>query len=93
MPRLIPLGRTRKAAAAGGRAAGGRKGGGAGAAAGRRSGTGFGVPAFAHPLVAPAEWDELARPGAPLDWAAFDVSARPGHPPGPALRAGAGPRP
>ncbi len=78
MPRLIPLGRTRKAAAAGGRAAGGRKGGGAGAAAGRRSGTGFGVPAFAHPLVAPAEWAELARPGAPLDWAAFDVSAGPG---------------
>ncbi|MBY8876974.1 spherulation-specific family 4 protein [Actinacidiphila acidipaludis] len=40
--------------------------------------TGFGVPAFAHPLVAPAEWAELARPGTPLDWVAFDVSRGPG---------------
>jgi hypothetical protein len=40
--------------------------------------TGFGVPAFAHPLVAPAEWAELARPGAPLHWAAFDVARGPG---------------
>lgn len=40
--------------------------------------TGFGVPLFAHPLVAPAEWAELARPGAPVDWAAFDVSSGPG---------------
>jgi hypothetical protein len=36
------------------------------------------VPAFAHPLVAPAEWAELARPGAPLHWAAFDVRRGPG---------------
>jgi hypothetical protein len=36
------------------------------------------VPAFAHPLVAPAEWAELARPGAPLHWAAFDVARGPG---------------
>jgi len=40
--------------------------------------TGFGVPAFAHPLVAPAEWAELARPGTPLDWVAFDVARGPG---------------
>ncbi|WP_335977410.1 spherulation-specific family 4 protein [Streptomyces sp. CA2R106] len=50
-------------------------GGGRGAEAVR---TGFGVPLFAHPLVAPAEWAELARPGAPVDWAAFDVSSGPG---------------
>ncbi|WP_328915941.1 MULTISPECIES: spherulation-specific family 4 protein [unclassified Streptomyces] len=45
--------------------------------------TGFGVPAFAHPLVAPAEWAELARPGAPLDWVAFDVARGPGARPDP----------
>lgn len=45
----------------------------------RRPGAmGFGVPAYAHPLVAPAEWAELARPGAPLHWAAFDVARGPG---------------
>jgi hypothetical protein len=49
----------------------------------RRDGTGFGVPAFAHPLVAPAEWAELARPGAPLRWAAFDVARGPGSRPDP----------
>jgi hypothetical protein len=43
-----------------------------------RDRTGLGVPAFAHPLVAPAEWAELARPGAPLHWAAFDVRRGPG---------------
>lgn len=48
--------------------------------------TGFGVPAFAHPLVAPAEWAELARPGAPLDWVAFDVSRGPGSRPDPLYR-------
>ncbi|WP_093783601.1 spherulation-specific family 4 protein [Actinacidiphila guanduensis] len=42
------------------------------------AGARFGVPLFAHPLVAPAEWAELARPGAPLDWVAFDVSGGPG---------------
>lgn len=45
--------------------------------------TGFGVPVFAHPLVAPAEWAELARPGAPLHWAAFDVARGPGSRPDP----------
>ncbi|WP_327288876.1 spherulation-specific family 4 protein [Streptomyces sp. NBC_01198] len=49
----------------------------------RGDGTGFGVPAFAHPLVAPAEWAELARPGTPLHWAAFDVARGPGSRPDP----------
>lgn len=48
-----------------------------------RDGMGFGVPAFAHPLVAPTEWAELARPGAPLHWAAFDVARGPGTRPDP----------
>lgn len=26
---------------------------------------GLGVPGYAHPLVAPAEWGELTRPGPP----------------------------
>jgi hypothetical protein len=99
MSRLIPSGRTRHAdpvaRQAGGRGAGGRtddqRGAGAGAGAGAGEGvgagtgfdTGFGVPAFAHPLVAPGEWAELARPGAPLDWVAFDVSGGPGSRPDP----------
>ncbi|SEF83921.1 Spherulation-specific family 4 [Actinacidiphila yanglinensis] len=58
-----------------GRAGAGRSGAGSPVPGAR---TGFGVPLFAHPLVAPAEWAELARPGAPVDWAAFDVSAGPG---------------
>ncbi|MFJ5609485.1 spherulation-specific family 4 protein [Streptomyces sp. NPDC093221] len=48
-----------------------------------RDAMGFGVPAFAHPLVAPTEWAELARPGAPLHWAAFDVARGPGTRPDP----------
>lgn len=39
---------------------------------------GFGVPANAHPLVAPAEWGELARPGAPVHWVVLNVSGGPG---------------
>ncbi len=49
----------------------------------RPAGTGLGVPAFAHPLVAAAEWAELARPGTPLDWVAFDVRRGPGTRPDP----------
>jgi hypothetical protein len=41
------------------------------------------VPLFAHPLVAPAEWAELARPGAPVDWTVLDVSAGSGSRPDP----------
>lgn len=48
------------------------------AAQGRAATTGLAVPGLAHPLIAPAEWAELARPGAPLHWAAFDVSRGPG---------------
>ncbi|MFG1809358.1 spherulation-specific family 4 protein [Streptomyces sp. NPDC049040] len=44
----------------------------------RRDGTGLGMPALPHPLTAPAEWAEIARPGTPLHWAAFDVSGGPG---------------
>lgn len=47
-------------------------------ALGRSDRLGFGVPAHAHPLVAPAEWAELARPGAPLHWVALNVSRGPG---------------
>ncbi|WP_328873707.1 spherulation-specific family 4 protein [Streptomyces sp. NBC_00287] len=45
--------------------------------------TGLGVPGFAHPLVAPAEWAELVRPGTPLHWAALDVADGPGSRPDP----------
>ncbi|MGV9554421.1 spherulation-specific family 4 protein [Streptomyces sp. NPDC003522] len=45
--------------------------------------TGLGVPGFAHPLVAPAEWGELARPGRPLHWVVLDVADGPGVRPDP----------
>lgn len=45
---------------------------------GRCDGLGFGVPAYAHPLVAPTEWAELARPEAPLHWVVVNVSRGPG---------------
>lgn len=38
-----------------------RPGTGTGTDAGAR--TGFGVPGLAHPLLAPAEWNALTRPG------------------------------
>jgi hypothetical protein len=44
---------------------------------------GFGVPAYAHPLLAPHEWAELARPGTPLHWVALNVSRGPGSRPDP----------
>ncbi|MGX1272212.1 spherulation-specific family 4 protein [Streptomyces phaeoluteigriseus] len=44
---------------------------------------GFGVPGFAHPLVAPAEWGELARPGRPLHWVVLNVADGPGVRPDP----------
>lgn len=49
----------------------------------RGAGTGLGVPAFAHPLMAPAEWAAIARPGTPLHWVAFDVARGPGSRPDP----------
>jgi hypothetical protein len=39
---------------------------------------GFGVPAYAHPLLAAQEWAELARPGTPLHWVALNVARGPG---------------
>ncbi|CAM5719558.1 Spherulation-specific family 4 OS=Streptomyces glaucescens OX=1907 GN=SGLAU_01480 PE=4 SV=1 [Streptomyces glaucescens] len=45
--------------------------------------TGLGVPGYAHPLLAPAEWGELARPGTPVHWAVLDVAHGPGTRPDP----------
>ncbi|MEV4681679.1 spherulation-specific family 4 protein [Streptomyces kurssanovii] len=44
---------------------------------------GFGVPGYAHPLLAPAEWAELTRPGTPLHWVVLNVAAGPGDRPDP----------
>jgi hypothetical protein len=44
---------------------------------------GFGIPGFAHPLVAPVEWSELARPGAPVKWVVLNVAEGPGERPDP----------
>jgi hypothetical protein len=46
-------------------------------------GLGFGVPGYAHPLVAPLEWDELTRPGTPLHWVVLNVDNGPGERPDP----------
>ncbi|HZF87702.1 spherulation-specific family 4 protein [Streptomyces sp.] len=45
--------------------------------------TGLGVPGYAHPLLAPAEWGELARPGTPVHWAVLNVAQGPGSRPDP----------
>ncbi|MFB7506992.1 spherulation-specific family 4 protein [Streptomyces broussonetiae] len=45
--------------------------------------TALGVPGYAHPLVAPAQWGELTRPGIPLDWVVLNVAAGPGTRPDP----------
>jgi hypothetical protein len=45
--------------------------------------TGLGIPGYAHPLVAPAEWGELARPGTPLHWVVLNVADGPGTRPDP----------
>ncbi|MER5433030.1 spherulation-specific family 4 protein [Streptomyces sp. NPDC002588] len=43
--------------------------------------TGLGVPGIAHPLLAAAEWGDLARPGPPLHWVVLNVADGPGvHP-------------
>ncbi|MFJ4710771.1 spherulation-specific family 4 protein [Streptomyces sp. NPDC088785] len=44
---------------------------------------GFGIPGFAHPLVAPAEWAELTRPATPLHWVVLNVARGPGSRPDP----------
>ncbi|MFG2312587.1 spherulation-specific family 4 protein [Streptomyces sp. NPDC048566] len=48
-----------------------------------RSGVGVGVPGYAHPLVAPLEWDGLTRPGTPLHWVVLNVDNGPGARPDP----------
>ncbi|MFR9799689.1 spherulation-specific family 4 protein [Streptomyces sp. MS06] len=45
--------------------------------------TGVGVPGLAHPLLAPAEWGALTRPGTPLHWVVLDVADGPGVRPDP----------
>ncbi|MEU1405822.1 spherulation-specific family 4 protein [Streptomyces sp. NPDC005728] len=45
--------------------------------------TALGIPGYAHPLVAPAQWAELARPATPLDWVVLNVAAGPGTRPDP----------
>ncbi|MFJ8820513.1 spherulation-specific family 4 protein [Streptomyces sp. NPDC102467] len=44
---------------------------------------GFGIPGFAHPLVAPAEWAELTRPATPLHWVVLNIADGPGARPDP----------
>ncbi|MFI2644672.1 spherulation-specific family 4 protein [Streptomyces sp. NPDC018610] len=45
--------------------------------------TGLGAPGCAHPLLAPAEWSALTRPGTHLDWVVLDVADGPGVQPDP----------
>ncbi|TQE33581.1 spherulation-specific family 4 protein [Streptomyces ipomoeae] len=44
---------------------------------------GFGIPGYAHPLVAPLEWGRLTRPGTPLRWVVLNVCDGPGTRPDP----------
>ncbi|MEI7034541.1 spherulation-specific family 4 protein [Streptomyces pratensis] len=44
---------------------------------------GFGVPGYGHPLLAPAEWAGLTRPGTPLHWAVLNIAQGPGSRPDP----------
>ncbi|KUO17053.1 spherulation-specific family 4 protein [Streptomyces dysideae] len=50
----------------------------------------FGIPGYAHPLVAPTEWGELTRPGTPLHWVVLNVADGPGVRPDPHCLAAAG---
>lgn len=52
--------------------------------------TGFGIPGFAHPLLAPTEWHRLTRPGTPLHWVVLNVADGPGVQPDPHCLAAAG---
>ncbi|WP_103545377.1 spherulation-specific family 4 protein [Streptomyces sp. SM1] len=52
--------------------------------------TGFGIPGFAHPLLAPLEWNGLTRPGTPLHWVVLNVADGPGVQPDPHCLAAAG---
>ncbi|MFC4331196.1 spherulation-specific family 4 protein [Streptomyces andamanensis] len=51
---------------------------------------GLGVPGCAHPLLAPAEWNALTRPGTPLHWTVLDVADGPGVRPDPRCLEAAG---
>ncbi|MFC5718793.1 spherulation-specific family 4 protein [Streptomyces gamaensis] len=53
----------------------------------------LGVPGFAHPLLAPAEWGELLRPGTALDWAVLGGAAMAAVPGGPTGGPGSRPDP
>ncbi|MBT2444759.1 phage tail protein [Streptomyces sp. ISL-36] len=55
----------------------------AGTSTGAMQRLGFGVPGYAHPLLAPVEWAELTRPGTPLHWAVLNVAEGPGSRPDP----------
>ncbi|WP_328583449.1 spherulation-specific family 4 protein [Streptomyces sp. NBC_00370] len=44
---------------------------------------GLGVPGYAHPLLAPAEWAGLTRPATPLHWVVLNVAQGPGVRPDP----------
>jgi hypothetical protein len=46
-------------------------------------GIGIGVPGYAHPLLARAEWEELTRPGTPVHWVVLNVADGPGVRPDP----------
>ncbi|MFE0425979.1 spherulation-specific family 4 protein, partial [Streptomyces sp. NPDC058953] len=50
----------------------------------------IGVPGYAHPLLAVAEWTALTRPGTPLDWVGLTVANGPGDRPDPDCLAAAG---
>lgn len=50
---------------------------------GTEGGMGFGVPGWAHPMLAPQEWAALSLPGLPLHWAVLDVAGGPGVRPDP----------
>ncbi|MFI8191088.1 spherulation-specific family 4 protein [Streptomyces sp. NPDC085946] len=48
-----------------------------------RTRTALGIPGYAHPLLARAEWAGLTRPGTPLHWVTLDVADGPGVLPDP----------
>ena len=37
--------------------------------------TGFGIPGYAHPLLAPTQWGELTRPGTGSGWPSLGTAA------------------
>ncbi|MFD7447363.1 phage tail protein, partial [Streptomyces sp. NPDC059909] len=43
----------------------------------------LGVPGYAHPLLAPREWEALPRVGAGVHWAVLNIADGPGERPDP----------